>query len=321
MQKIDAVTLGLHIFEVEITTRCNLNCTHCYNRTSSIIDMPLKEIIRLLKLAESHGVSRFVISGGEAVMHPDFDALIKFLAGFKRNMKVIIQSNGLIGDFAGSLKGAIDIVHLSFEPDYSNVRDSSVEKIISIAKKFIDFGIYTYFFATVHPENIQHIDWMVDVANKSKIDIGFNLCIANNRDSLQLSLEQRLFAITKLNQLSEQKKTLRFTSTYSAILQNKESDSYIGNRGGCTAGIAACVIFPNGDVAPCPFFRIKAGNIYEQDFETIWFNSDIFTALRDRSLFDEPCGTCKHLSYCGGCRASAYNKNGIKGADPCCIIV
>jgi AdoMet-dependent heme synthase len=283
--------------------------------------MPLSEAVGLAEFAVSKGVSRLIISGGEAVMHPGFAQLSTCLKTIKRQMKIVIQSNGLIGDVDIDLVRAFDIVHLSFEPDESEVRRGSVEKTVVIARKFLDAGIYTYFFATIHPGNIDKIDWMVDVANRSGINIGFNLCIAGHREQLQLSAEQKKSAIRKLYLLHLEGRILRFTSPAVAVLREQQSDRYVGIRGGCTAGIAACVVLANGDVVPCPFLRVKAGNIRETGLEKIWFGSRVFASLRNRPLFDDPCGSCQHLSYCGGCRVVALNHTGrLNGFDPDCIL-
>ena len=49
---------------------------------------------------------------------------------------------------------------------------------------------------------------------------------------------------------------------------------------GCLAGMHYCRIYPNGDVTPCPYLPIKLGNVREQSFKDIWFNS--------RSLQESP---------------------------------
>lgn len=64
-QTCDA-NLSLHLLEVEITTRCNLRCKHCYSRTQNVVDMPLDRIVDLIQFAERHKVYSVVISGGEA---------------------------------------------------------------------------------------------------------------------------------------------------------------------------------------------------------------------------------------------------------------
>jgi radical SAM protein with 4Fe4S-binding SPASM domain len=90
-------------------------------------------------------------------------------------------------------------------------------------------------------------------------------------------------------------------------------------RGGCTAGVAACVVDPSGNVFPCPFLREKAGNIYEQSLSKIWTNSKLFKKLRDRDTFSRSCRNCSLLYFCGGCRNRALKHTGkITGADPLC---
>lgn len=321
MTEICDVRLGMHLLEVEITTKCNLNCAHCYNRTGKKYDMPLERIIDLIGFAEDHGVSKFVVSGGEAVLHPNFDDISDFIGSANLKTKTIIQSNGMIGTVDLDKVKSFDIVHLSFDVDHSDVRRISVNQTLQTARRLIDAGVYTYLFATIYPGNIDKIDWMVDVANESGVDISFNLCIPGDKETLQLMPNQRLSLIKKLHNLYLDKRTLRFSSPYVAVLKGQSTQKYDGIRGGCTAGIAACVILPNGDVAPCPFFRLKAGNIYDQSLQEIWLESRVFNTLRDRSAYVEPCGSCEYLSYCGGCRARAYEQNGkLNDCDVDCIL-
>jgi radical SAM protein with 4Fe4S-binding SPASM domain len=75
---------------------------------------------------------------------------------------------------------------------------------------------------------------------------------------------------------------------------------------GCIAGQYYCRIYPNGDVTPCPYLPIKLGNVREKSFEDIWFNSEVFKALRNPNMLKGKCGVCEHRSLCGGCRARAY---------------
>jgi len=310
------------MLEIEITTRCNLNCAHCYNRDMKVVDMPLERIKILLKFAEEKSVSSFVLSGGEASLHPEFDSLAKHLLESKPKIRTVVQSNGAIEQKDINLLRGFKVVHLSFEPDDSNVRRSSGQKTLKLASKFKEAGMYVYLFVTLHKKNIDKIDWMVQVANSLSIDIGFNLCVARHIDSdLVLPIVETKRVTEKLYKLFLERKILRFTSPLVAILQDKSSTSYIGNRGGCTAGIAACVILPNGDVTPCPFLRVKAGSIYEKDLTEIWFDSPVFNELRNRAKFDEPCGSCEYLSYCGGCRKNALAHTGkLTGFDPRCFL-
>ncbi|HNS83124.1 MAG TPA: SPASM domain-containing protein, partial [Methanolinea sp.] len=75
---------------------------------------------------------------------------------------------------------------------------------------------------------------------------------------------------------------------------------------GCIAGITYCRIYANGDVTPCPYLPISAGNVREQSFAEIWHHSEVFSTLRDISRLTGKCGRCHYRSICGGCRARAY---------------
>jgi radical SAM protein with 4Fe4S-binding SPASM domain len=77
---------------------------------------------------------------------------------------------------------------------------------------------------------------------------------------------------------------------------------------GCLAGITYCRIFANGDVTPCPYLPVSAGNVRTIPFSEIWNNSHLFTALRDPDHLTGKCGRCGYKTICGGCRARAYRR-------------
>jgi AdoMet-dependent heme synthase len=79
---------------------------------------------------------------------------------------------------------------------------------------------------------------------------------------------------------------------------------------GCLGGIGFCFISHRGEVQPCGFLTVKAGDIREQSFEEIWKNSDVFTALRNYDKLQGKCGICEFKRVCGGCRARAYEATG-----------
>jgi radical SAM protein with 4Fe4S-binding SPASM domain len=77
---------------------------------------------------------------------------------------------------------------------------------------------------------------------------------------------------------------------------------------GCLAGITYCRIFANGDVTPCPYLPVSAGNVRTTPFAEIWNNANLFAALRDPHLLTGKCGRCSYKTCCGGCRARAYQR-------------
>ena len=314
------VNLGMHILEVEITTRCNLNCKHCYNRRFDAVDFPIEKLFELYDFANQHKIWTFILSGGEPIMHPEFDLISKKLSKRPDGCRSILQSNGTLLN-----EGMIDklrnfnLIHLSC--DYGNYVRANALKNFGVANMLKDNGLDCYLFVTIHKKNIENIDDLVLKANQAGVDIGFNICIPveNQQHELLLSPEDFMQAERKLYNLAQEGKILRYSSPLVSLFDDQKKGTYSGIKGGCSAGVGACLVAADGEVFPCPFFRVSAGNIYGNSLQYIWDNSDLFKKLRNRLAFNDPCGSCERLGHCGGCRKRAYFKcKNIGDADPMC---
>jgi radical SAM protein with 4Fe4S-binding SPASM domain len=89
-------------------------------------------------------------------------------------------------------------------------------------------------------------------------------------------------------------------------------------HGSCPAGKYYCRITPEGDVTPCPYMPVAAGNLRRQSFAELWRGAPVFDALRDPMLGGR-CGRCEFSKVCGGCRCRAYATYGdYLAEDPAC---
>lgn len=323
MNQILDVKSQMHLLELEITTECNQNCQYCYNRNEKREEMSLDDVKNYFEFAKENNVEVIVISGGEASLHKDFSSICKYVLNEKNNFRrIVLQSNGNIKNAAIKDLKAFHALHLSYELDLTSVRSLSTEDNMELAKYFNEHGIYTYLFSTITMKNYKNIDKIIDKANSNNVDIAFNLCIDNgsNKDLL-LSNKLKFEVCKKLVNYEKEGKILAFKNPFTSIIKNYVSEEFIGVKGGCTAGIASCVISSNGNVYPCPFFRIIAGNTKANDIKDIWMKSNILKLLRSRKFLQEPCGSCKHLSFCGGCRKNAFQASkSLLGSDPSCIL-
>jgi len=88
---------------------------------------------------------------------------------------------------------------------------------------------------------------------------------------------------------------------------------------GCLAGTGVCFVSHRGEVFPCGYLPVEAGNIRHQPFQEIWESSPLFTQLRDPSQLGGKCGVCEFTHLCGGCRARAYGTTlDYLGEEPFC---
>jgi radical SAM protein with 4Fe4S-binding SPASM domain len=79
---------------------------------------------------------------------------------------------------------------------------------------------------------------------------------------------------------------------------------------GCLAGTGAGFVLHRGEVFPCGYLPVSAGNIRQQRFTEIWQGSPLFAELRDPDLLTGKCGVCQFKALCSGCRARAYGMTG-----------
>ena len=89
---------------------------------------------------------------------------------------------------------------------------------------------------------------------------------------------------------------------------------------GCLAGTGVCFISHEGEVYPCGYLPVVAGDLRKQTFLDIWENSTVFHELRDVSGLKGKCGCCEFRNVCMGCRARAYAASGdFMAEEPFCV--
>ncbi len=89
---------------------------------------------------------------------------------------------------------------------------------------------------------------------------------------------------------------------------------------GCLAGSGVAFISHQGEVYPCGYLPVLAGDLRKQSFAEIWENSQVFQQLRDTRNLKGKCGYCEFRNICMGCRARAYAATGdYLEEEPFCV--
>jgi radical SAM protein with 4Fe4S-binding SPASM domain len=89
---------------------------------------------------------------------------------------------------------------------------------------------------------------------------------------------------------------------------------------GCLAGTGVCFISHLGEVYPCGYLPVMAGDLRKQTFADIWENSQVFHTLRHTEELKGKCGYCEFRNICMGCRARAFAATGdYMDEEPFCI--
>ena len=89
---------------------------------------------------------------------------------------------------------------------------------------------------------------------------------------------------------------------------------------GCLAGTGVCFISHEGEVFPCGYLPVIAGDLRRESFSNIWEHAEVFEQLRQVDNLKGKCGCCEFRNVCMGCRARAYAATGdFLDQEPFCI--
>jgi len=305
----------------EVTAACNLCCSYCRASACALPDkdeLTLDEARRLIDEAAPLK-PMLILSGGEPLMRPDIFDIIDYAVS--RGLRVSLATNGtlLTPDIVFRIKKAgVSRVSISLDGPTSEIHDATRGqgcyqrslRGMELLRSQVDFQINV----TITRINQGDVVPMLDLAQRlGARALHFFFLVptgrGNVRDIISVETQEELLKLIK-EEGSKRRMEIRVTCA--------PQYARMGGGGGCLAGRSFAFISRRGEVFPCGYMPVLAGNIREKSFAEIWKTSHVFTALRDRKL-NGSCGSCRYKMACGGCRARAYAESGdFLGQDPLC---
>jgi MoaA/NifB/PqqE/SkfB family radical SAM enzyme len=90
---------------LEITRRCDLNCSYCYQKSDPSSDKSLFQIEHDLKaMLAIRKTDTVFITGGEPLLHPDLEKIVKMVKSYRVKPVLMTNGNRLNEDKVRSLK-------------------------------------------------------------------------------------------------------------------------------------------------------------------------------------------------------------------------
>ncbi len=333
----------------ELTNACNLACIHC--RASAIKDPTPDE----LSTAEAkHFVDELVeykpiiiLTGGEPLLRPDVYDIAKYASG--HGLRVVLATNGtlLTPDIAKKLKDVgIQRVSISIDGSTKETHDifrgetGAFEAALFGIDILKNAGISFQINTTITKRNLTEIPNIYELA----LELGASalhifLLVPTGRgeeiESEEIPSEEYERV---LNWFYDKSKTSRIqlkatcAPHYFRIMRQRaktegikitrETHGLEAMTKGCLGGSGFCFVSSKGDVYPCGYLPMLAGNIRQKPFKMIWEKSKVFNDLRDMGKLKGKCGECEYRAVCGGCRARAYALTGdYLDEEPYCMYV
>jgi radical SAM protein with 4Fe4S-binding SPASM domain len=322
------------VVALNCTSRCNLNCLHCYSSSTADLgsdELTTAEAKQLLhQLAESN-CPVILFTGGEPLLRND---LFDLLAEAKQlPLRTVISSNGTLIDSAAAKKLAglgVSYIGISIDGDeqfHDKFRQSPgcFKAALAGVENCQKAGLKTGLRFTITKQNADKIPAVFDIAASAGIRriCFYHLVKAGRAKSLNnytLTPQQTRHAVdTIIEKTGEfvQKKLVDEVLTvgnhadgpYLLIRVTSDEQRATAKQlllvaGGSKTGEKITSVSWDGSVHPDQFWwNYSLGNIKNKTFKEIWGNPDeqVLNKLRNKSEFaDKRCLKCKWFDLCKG---------------------
>ncbi len=316
-----------------LTRLCNLRCPHCYLSAGkkTTAELTTGECLGMVGEMRALGTEMVILTGGEPLLRKDIYDLAS--AAADQGMWVVMGTNGVLLDEKVARKmvecgvKGVGISIDSIDPakhDSFRGGPSSWEHSVKALEVAGANGLEVLVQTTVTDENRDEIPRLIEFARERgawSFNLYFLVRTGRGQRMNDLSAEQTETILTELAEVQEAYRPMLVRAKCAPQFKRIAYD--LGKRGlesgGCMAGTDYCRITPDGEVTPCPYMPVSAGNVRERSFTDIWQNSPELLALRDPGRLQGRCGACEYRQVCGGCRCRAYAAVGdYLAEDPAC---
>ncbi|MFH1069196.1 MAG: radical SAM protein [Candidatus Glassbacteria bacterium] len=326
----------------ETTAGCNLTCRHC--RRLDICgtglapgDMETEEALRFVEDIAAFARPILVLSGGEPLIRKDIFRIARRAADL--GLPVALATNGvLIDDTLADriVASGVRRVAISFDGATPEVHDEfrglpgSFDLAVAGFRRLKARGMNLQVNSTIARHNDHQLDQIVTLAKALGADaLHFFMlvpvgCGVELSRSQQLTPERYEEVLNWVYDKTLENPGLQIKATcaphyFRIILERGGRDMLTKGHGhgtlhqmtrGCLAGTAVCFVSHKGQVFPCGYLPVEAGNVRETPFREIWSESSLFATLRDTGNLTGKCGLCEYKNVCLGCRARSFGETG-----------
>ena len=317
----------------EITTKCNLNCTHCFGNKSTNDLLTLSQIKQILTKANSYGVADLILTGGEPFLREDIFEIIR--SAKKSGIKnIAITTNGLMlenENVVRDIKKNLDTIaqlYIGFNGATSATHDfirgeGQFDKLIQILQNRslrkapigIDVCIGKW---NVH--ELYDFFEMAEMFNGRFFNFVPFVPIGAGKNLIDQVLSPQE-CMTMLEMVKEKKKEGYFVdlcfTPYAKVIDEELT-------GCCNILSEFLTITAQGDVVPCLYMKdYNLGSFLTNNLEQIYSNPKAKYFLQPQNYQNKMegyCNRCPSFHICeGGCRVVTYALKGtIFDTDPLC---
>ena len=345
---IDAIRLRPKYCVWELTPRCNMRCLHCASglgdgKTRGDV-LSLEEALRVCRDLRELDCETVVLSGGEALLRDDWEAIARELVAL--GIRVELISNGLLIDpaaarrirQAGVTRVALSLDGLEATHNFIRRNPRSFAAVWRACAALQAEGLPVNAVTHVNRMNLDELEALEDLVAARGIDVwlvqlGSAIGRMADHPELLLAPDQVPAVADFIVAAKRRGKVYIAVGDNVGYFSHHESElRYSAARPspfpfwcGCSAGCLNVGIESNGNVKGCLSLqsdRFIEGNVRDEPLPVIWRKPGNFAYTRGFRVEDlhGACADCDLGEICrGGCTFMAFGATGSAHDNPYCL--
>lgn len=262
---------SIAIIQFQYNFMCNFRCRHCsvkeFQGKQNKRQFTIEDVKSLAQQADELGLARFVITGGEPLIFPDFDELVAAID--PKKFYINVDTNGwfLDNERAAHLKKiGIDRIQLSIDNLYPDQHDDfrrakgSHQRAMQAVDAALKAGLGLFVQTVVTKERLHSEEFIEFIKYFNNKGIGVFVTFAKPVGAWE-GKSDGLITKDDLDYVRNdlEKKYNVFTHLTPAY----------GLDMGCIGVKGMISVTQYGDVLPCPYIHISIGNVFNEPLKDI----------------------------------------------------
>lgn len=289
---------------IDLTSRCNLSCIHCYISGQGLSDLlSTEKIISCIDEAAEAGCLFLLLTGGEPLLRSDFKTIYEHAK--RAGLLVSLFTNATLidekmSDFLADLPP--HVVEISIYGATASVHDritgveGSFEKTMRGCMLLRDSGVDVTLKTILMTLNRDELGGMMDMASVRGLKFRVDGAIFPRLDGDKSPLKLRLSPVDVVDrEFMIPNRAEHWLEFLGRVGEVKSSDSLYD----CGAGINCFHVTSDGHLKPCIMASEPSYDLTKSVFSDVWLDMAV---ISDRKVEpDYPCSNCDKRLICDSC--------------------
>lgn len=307
--------------QMDITQACTERCIHCYIPEYNPVFLPFDDIRRVLDEFREQGGIELTISGGECMLHPDFERILRYarekdlIVGVLSNLTLCTDERvALLRELEATVQVSLYSMDAATH-DGITKRPGSWTATKQAIEKLREAQVPCRISCPTMKPNYRDYLGVLEYARSLRMDAQTDFIIMGKMDGDTGNLACRLDLAETRSILEDIAfRSVPVNSEYfdPAKKENMRTDEQWGAEKVCGACVSSICLDAAGNYYPCPAFGgVVLGNCREHSLKWVWEESPETLRIRGVTGKDFPnCLHCKDRDYCSVCMCRNFNETG-----------